>query len=71
MLTKDCNCNVSTGIHEHPRAGTNGIPYGLTFGSGECDDYGYWEYPCFDCARKAELRDKVPVNTYWPFEKQD
>lgn len=49
-------CNVSTGIHGD-----------LTFGKGELDDYGYWEKPCPICARKAEKRNKVKKDTYWPF----
>lgn len=40
--TKPCqnpDCSCSTGIHE-----------GLTFGSGELDEHGYWEKPCRICA---------------------
>lgn len=51
-------CSVSTGIHE-----------GLTFGQGELDQHGYWEFPCPSCARYKEWRDEVPFNTYWPFTK--
>ncbi len=25
-----------------------------TFGSGELDDYGFWERPCYVCARMWE-----------------
>jgi len=39
----DCAC--STGIHD-----------GLTFGSGELDSNGYWEFPCRVC---AEAWDKL------------
>lgn len=45
-----CNnpeCACSTGIHE-----------GLTYGSGELDDYGYWEFPCWECARNGDILNK-------------
>lgn len=45
-VTKVCGnpaCAISTGIHE-----------GLTFGSGELDDHGFWEAPCEACARAWE-----------------
>jgi hypothetical protein len=51
-----CRCSCSTGIHD-----------GLTFGSGQLDDYGFWENPCWECARWHEQQDGKPVNTYWPF----
>ena len=38
-------CGVSTGICG-----------GLTFGSGKLDDNGYWEFPCYTCAREFEKR---------------
>lgn len=38
------NCGISTGICEK-----------LTFGSGVLDDYGYWEHPCYECARAWEM----------------
>lgn len=49
-------CRFSTGIHD-----------GLTVGQGELDFYGYWEIPCYECARKYEKEhpDSGPV---WPFE---
>ena len=40
-------CYVSTGIHG-----------GLTFGSGELSDYGYWSKPCLICARKNDSEQK-------------
>lgn len=48
-------CNVSTGIHG-----------GLTFGRGRLDDYGYWQFPCHECARRHELfyPEDGPC---WPF----
>lgn len=33
-------CSCSTGIHD-----------GLTFGSGELSTGGYWQFPCYVCAR--------------------
>lgn len=63
-----CKCNISTGIHESLDAdGTKEKPYGFTFGFGELDSNGYWEHPCDECARKAEILDDVPFNSYWPF----
>lgn len=49
------NCCASSGIHEGP-----------TFGSGELDDYGYWEFPCYPCARAWEILypEDAPA---WPF----
>ena len=37
------NCHVSSGIHDY-----------LTFGTGKLDDHGFWEIPCFECAREHE-----------------
>lgn len=59
MNKPPCNCSVSTGIHD-----------GLTFGKGELSSNGFWEFPCFECARHAEIRDQEPEGTYWPWEKQ-
>lgn len=53
------DCHVSTGIHE-----------GLTFGSGELDQYGYWEKPCAVCARQAE-EDDPQQYPCWPYEEKD
>lgn len=36
-------CSVSTGIHDC-----------LTFGTGELCDNGFWEDPCWECAREHE-----------------
>ena len=67
-MTEEHSCRTSTGIHEDMRAdGTSQHPWGLTFGSGKLDDYGYWEFACSDCARKAEIKDKVAKGSYWPF----
>jgi hypothetical protein len=57
---RDCghpDCGVSTGI-----CGS------LTFGRGELDKNGYWEEPCYICARAAEK--KFPEEgRCWPFEE--
>lgn len=67
MDHKKCSC--STGIHENPLAdGSAELPWGLTFGQGKLDEHGYWEKPCFDCARRHEKQDGVPVNSYWPYD---
>lgn len=52
-------CNVSTGIHE-----------GLTFGSGRLTFNGYWEFPCYACARTHE-RLYPADGECWPFKGQD
>jgi len=51
-------CKVSNGIHG-----------GLTFGYGELDKYGYWEYPCVICARAWEKKypEEGPC---WPFSEE-
>lgn len=49
-------CCVSTGIHD-----------GLTFGSGDLDPNGFWEYPCAPCARRNE--ELYPEDgECWPFK---
>lgn len=56
-MAKECGnpkCGVSTGIHE-----------GLTFGSGELD-MGYWEHPCFICARAWEKAHPEDAPC-WPY----
>lgn len=50
------DCCVSTGIHE-----------GLTFGSGDLDEYGYWEHPCDPCARLWE-KERPQDGPCWPFK---
>jgi len=72
-MNKNCDnhCSASTGIHESTIGdGSPEHPYGLTFGSGVLDEYGYWENPCPTCARLAEKIHEVPVNTYWPYERE-
>ena len=53
------NCCASTGIHE-----------GMTFGSGKLDDFGYWEYPCWVCAREFETLHPE-YQPCWPFEPEE
>ena len=48
-------CCASTGIDGSP-----------TFGTGELDDFGYWEYPCSKCAREYE---NATGETSWPFKE--
>ena len=52
-------CGSSSGIHE-----------GSTFGRGKLDDYGYWEIPCNECARKYELL-YPEYGSAWPFERNE
>lgn len=49
-------CGISAGIHG-----------GITVGQGKLDHNGYWEKPCYICARKLEKEhpEDYPV---WPFE---
>ena len=51
-------CCCSSGIHD-----------GLTVGQGELDEHGYWERPCYICARKIgkDHPEEYPV---WPFPKE-
>ena len=51
------NCQVSTGIH--------GV---TTVGQGSLDFYGFWEYPCYQCARYLEGMLQEPV---WPHTEKD
>jgi len=39
-----------------------------TFGSGELDEYGFWEKPCGICARKYERLTGIKS---WPFAKDN
>ncbi len=48
---------------------SHGICGSLTFGSGELDDYGYWERPCSTCARSFE-RDHPEAGPCWPFQRK-
>jgi hypothetical protein len=48
---------------------SNGIHDGLTVGSGELDDYGYWQFPCYECARNHEKLHPAD-GPIWPFDKE-
>jgi hypothetical protein len=52
-------CRCSTGIHG-----------GYTFGSGELDQFGYWENPCALCARENEKRHPED-GPCWPFKDKE
>ena len=52
------DCSVSSGIHE-----------GLTFGRGELDSMGFWEFPCAVCARHNE-ENHPEDGVCWPFSDQ-
>ena len=52
------NCCASTGIHDS-----------MTFGSGELDYYGFWEFPCAACAREFESLHPE-YGECWPFEQK-
>jgi len=68
MTKPKCNCHASTGIHESDNAdGSPEHPWGLTFGKGKLDDYGYWEKPCYECARWHEIQDEAPKGSYHPY----
>lgn len=52
-------CSVSSAVDES-----------LTFGSGDLDDYGFWEKPCGTCARAHEAA--YPGDgPCWPFKDRD
>ncbi len=51
-------CHISTGIHDC-----------LTFGTGKLDGHGFWEHPCYACARAHE--DQFPEDgPCWPHTEQ-
>lgn len=51
---KGHECEISTGVCGRP-----------TFGTGKLDDYGYWESPCWECAKawKEQYPEDGPC---WP-----
>lgn len=49
---------------------SSGICGRLTFGSGELDDYGYWEFPCAECARQWEQMWPEENEQCWPSEPE-
>jgi len=51
-------CKFSTGEHGYP-----------TVGQGRLDDGGFWEVPCYICARKYELKN--PGEKCWPHTSKD
>ena len=51
-----CNCLCSSGLNGE-----------LTFGKGNLSQNGYWQYPCYACARWHEK--ELPMYTYWPRKK--
>ena len=55
---KGHNCFISSGIHD-----------GLTFGTGELDEYGYFEKPCYECAREWE-KQYPESGQCWPFSEE-
>jgi hypothetical protein len=65
-------CAASTASDEDLDAdGSAQKPWKLTFGQGQLSFSGYWQVPCKSCARQAEKRDGVPVNSYWPPSTQE
>lgn len=50
--------------HSKCRASSN-IADVLTFGRGRLDDLGFWEIPCYHCARKHE-REHPEHGECWP-----
>lgn len=59
-------CGISRGIHADYDIA---IPNGLTFGSDELDDNGYWEIPCTPCARAYEITNPQ-YGECWPFKEE-
>lgn len=45
---------------------STGICGSTTLGSGRLDDFGYWEFPCPECAREME-RMLPEYGQCWPF----
>lgn len=41
----------------------------LSFGTGELDDYGFWEYGCYECARAWE-KQFPEEGACWPYSKE-
>lgn len=57
-MTKENNhkCLTSKSIFGH-----------VTFGTGELDNNGFWEFPCFECAEK--YKQENPEEDVWPAAK--
>ena len=47
---------------------SSAIDDSITFGWGELDDHGYWEYGCAICARDFE-NTHPEYGMCWPFSK--
>ncbi|MDD5015780.1 MAG: hypothetical protein PHW73_11925 [Atribacterota bacterium] len=47
---------------------TSNIAEAVSFGSGRCDEYGFWEKPCSVCARAWEAQFPEDGEC-WPFKK--
>ena len=58
----------------------------LSFGSGLLDDLGFWQHPCYECAREHEKKfpkdfpcwpfskeylDQLKAEKKWPFDKEE
>jgi hypothetical protein len=52
-------CGASSNIMEQP-----------SFGRGKLDDLGFWEIPCYDCARSFE-KANPQFGECWPPKKAD
>lgn len=70
------NCQVSSGIHAYDDGTTPSPIYaqghywaGYTFGWGELDDFGFWEFGCNSCARKFE-QENPELGPCWPFSRE-
>lgn len=48
---------------------TSSIAEMLSFGSGELDNYGFWEFPCEQCARAFEKLEPE-YGPCWPPSKE-
>ena len=55
---------------DHSKCQTSmGICESITHGRGECTEHGYWEFPCYHCAREGE-RKNPQFGEHWPFTKE-
>jgi hypothetical protein len=52
------NCKVSSNVFDI-----------ITFGSGSLDFNGFWEHPCYDCAREWEIKHPED-GPCWPHTKE-
>jgi len=56
----DPDCSVSIGI-----CGS------LAFGKGKLDHNGYWEFPCYLCARYNEQQFYYEGKVNWPYPEEE